>query len=125
MRATAEINEFPGGVEGNHRFIGFFLDQFAFENLVGVLIQLQRFVFGQKLTFVRQIFCGELVHLLFNFFEIFRGKRLIPQEFVEETVFDRWADAELHIRVKFHDRSGQKMRGRVPKDIERLGDLFR
>ena len=36
MRAAAEVDEFSGGVERNHRLVGFFLDQLAFEDLVAI-----------------------------------------------------------------------------------------
>ncbi len=37
VRAAAEVDEFAGGVEGDHRLDGFFLDQLALEFLVGCL----------------------------------------------------------------------------------------
>ena len=72
MRAPAEIDEFAGGVEGDHRLVGFFLNQLAFEELLGILIKLQRFVLGQQLAFVLQILGGKLVHLLFDFLQSLR-----------------------------------------------------
>src|SRR4029077_18455619 len=36
MRAAAEIDEFPGGVERHHRFVGFLFNEFAFEELLGI-----------------------------------------------------------------------------------------
>ena len=124
MRAAAKIDEFPGGVERDHGLIGFFFDQLAFEDLVGVLVQLQGFVFWQELALVGKILGGKLVHFLFDFFQIFGGEWFVAQEFVEKAVFDRRPDAQFHVRVKLHDSGGQKMRGGMAKNVEGVWIFF-
>ncbi len=52
VRPAAKIDEFPRGVKRNHRLVGFFLDKLAFEDLVGILIELQGLGLGQELAFV-------------------------------------------------------------------------
>ncbi len=125
MRAAAEIDEFAGGVEGHHRLVGLFLDQLAFEELLGILVELQRFGLGKQLALVLQILSGELVHLLFDFLEVFRREGLLAQEFVEKAVIDRRTDAQLHIGVKLRHRGGQQVRRRMPEDVQRVGILLR
>ena len=46
VRAAAEIDEFSGGIEGNHRLGGFFFHQLAFEFLVAFAIELEGFGLG-------------------------------------------------------------------------------
>ena len=43
---------------------------------------------------------------------------MIAQEFVEESVFDRRADAELYCGVELHHGGGEKVRGGMAEDIE-------
>src|SRR5260370_36091040 len=49
MRAAAEVDEFSGGVEGDHRLGGFFFDELALENLVALLVEVQSFGLGNEL----------------------------------------------------------------------------
>jgi len=51
--------------------VAFFFHQLAFENLVGLLVQVERFGLGNELALVRQVLRGELVHLFFDFGEVF------------------------------------------------------
>src|SRR5262249_15556611 len=67
---------------------------------------------------------GKLVHFLFDFFEIFRSERLIAKKFVEKAGVDRRPDTEFYVGIQLHHRSGEKMRGRVTKDVERVGIFF-
>ena len=64
------------------------------------------------------------MHFLFNFFQVFGSEGLVAQEFVEEAIFDRRADAELHVGIEFHHRGGQQMRGGMAEDVERVGIFF-
>src|SRR6202035_6076348 len=47
VRAAAEIDEFAGGVEGDQGLGGFFFDELAFEGLVPVAVELERFGLGE------------------------------------------------------------------------------
>ena len=124
MRSAAEIDEFAGSVEGNHRLIGLFFDQLALEELLGILIELQGFGLRQELALVLQILGGQFAHLLFDFFEVFRSEGLLAQEFVEKAVIDRRSNAQLHVRVEIHHRGGQQVRRGMPEDVQRVGIFF-
>ena len=67
VRAAAEVDEFAGGVERHHRLDGFFLDQLAFEFLIGLAIELERLGLGNQLALVGNVFRGKLVHLGLDF----------------------------------------------------------
>ncbi len=115
MRAAAEVDEFSSGIEGNHRLGGFFLDQFAFENLVGLFVEVQRFRLGNEFALVGQVLRRELAHLLFDFGEVFLGERLLAQEFVEEAGVDWRTDTEFHVWKEFHNRSREQVCGGMAK----------
>ena len=125
MRAAAEIDEFPRGVERHHRLDGLFLDQLAFEFLVALAIQLERLRLGDQLALVRDVLRGNLAHPGLDLFEVFGRERLVAQKFVEEAGFDRRADAELHVGIKLEDGGGEQMRGRVAEHLHRVGILGR
>ena len=76
VRAAAEIDKFSGGVKRHHRLGGLFLDQLAFELLVRLAIELERFGLGNQLALVGNVFRGDLAHLRFDFFEVFGRERL-------------------------------------------------
>ena len=120
VRAAAEIDKFSGGVEGDHRLGDFFFDQFALKNLVGFLVELQRFGLGHVLALVGQVLRGKLVHFLFDFGEVVGSERLLAHEFVEKAVVHRRADAEFHVGIKLHHRRGKKVRGGVAKNEKRV-----
>src|SRR5437762_11257545 len=84
MRAAAKVDEFPGGVERNHRLSSFFLHELALENLIGFFIEVESFRLGNQLALVRQVLSGKLMHLFLNVGEVFLGKRLVAQKFVEK-----------------------------------------
>src|SRR6266851_1618549 len=111
MWAAAEIDEFSGGVEGNHRLGGFFFHQLAFESLVGLFVEVESFGLGNEFALVGQILRRQLVHFIFDFGEIFLGERLIAQEFVEKASVNWRTDAKLYVGKEFHNRGSQKMRG--------------
>ena len=123
MRPAAEIDEFAGGVERNHRLDGFFLHQLALEFLVPLAVELERFGLGNHLALVGDVLRGELVHLCFDFFEVFGRERLLAQEFVEEAVIDGRADAQLHVGKKLEHRRGQQMRGGVAEHLHASGSF--
>ena len=120
VRPAAEINKFSGGVERDQRLDGLFFHKLALESLIGIFVELQRLGLRQKFPLVRQIACGDLVHLRFNFFKIFRSEWFGTQEFVEEPVVNRRPDAQLDVRIEFEDRCGKKMRGRMPENLNRV-----
>ena len=120
MRTTAEINEFSGGVEGDHGLGGFFFHQFAFEFLIGFAIELEGFGLRNQLALVGEIFRSDLVHLGFDFFQIVLGEGLRAHEFVEESSVNRRADAELHVGIKFQHGGGEQMRCGMPKHLQRI-----
>ncbi len=122
MRAAAEIYKFSSGVEGNHRLGNFFFDQLALENLLGFLVKIERFGLGQVFALVGQVLRGEVVHFLFNFYEVVGRERLLAHKFfVEEPGVYRGANAEFNVGIKLHHGGGKKMCGRVTKDEERIG----
>src|SRR6266702_1462155 len=124
VRAAAEVDEFSGGVERNHRLAGLFFHQLAFENLITLLVEIQSFGLGNELALVWEVLGGELVHLFFDFGEIFRGEGLVAEEFVEEAGIHRRTDAELHVRVEFHHGGGEQMRGGMTEDEEGIRIFF-
>ena len=46
VRAAAEVDEFAGGVKGDHQLVGFFFDELALENLIGLFVKLESFGLG-------------------------------------------------------------------------------
>ncbi len=125
VRAAAEVDEFSGGVEGNHRLGGFLFHKLAFENLVALFVELERFRLGNKLALIGQILGRKLVHLLFDFGEIFLRERLVTEEFVEKAGVDRGTDAELHVGIQLHHRRCKQVGRGMPKHEERIGIFFR
>ncbi len=124
VRAAAEVDEFSGGVKRDHQLVGFFFDELALENLVVLFVELESFGLGNELALVGQVLRGELVHLLFDFREIFRSERLLAEEFVEKTGIGRRADAELDVGIELHHRGGKQMRGGMAEDEERVRIFF-
>ena len=120
VRAAAEVDEFSGGVEGDHRLDRFFLDQLAFEFLIRLAIEVERLGLGDQLALVGNVLRGDLAHLGLDFFEVFRRERLVAQEFVEEASFDRRADAELYVGIELEHGCGQKMRGGMAQHLDRV-----
>src|SRR5258705_786953 len=121
---AAKIDELASGVKGDDGFHGLFLDQFAFKNLIGILVKLKRLQLGHELAFVGKVLRGEFVHFGFNFDEVVGSERLGAQEFVEEAGVDGRADAQLDVRIQLHDRGGEKMRGGMAEDEKRVGIFF-
>jgi hypothetical protein len=60
------------------------------------------------------------VHLGFDFFQVVLSERLRANEFVEESGFNRRADAELHVWIQLEHGGGEQMRGGMPKDLQRV-----
>src|SRR5437762_13629927 len=123
--AAAEVDEFPRGVERDHRLGCFFFHQLALENLVALFVEVQSFRLRDEFALVWQILRRELVHLLFDFGEVFLSERLITQEFVEKARVDGRTDAQLHVGIQLHHRSGEQMRRGMAEHKERIGISFR
>src|SRR5207248_1599361 len=68
-----------------------------------------------------QILRGKLMHLLFDFCEVVRSKWLLAHEFVEEAIVHWRADPKLDVGIKLRHCSGEKVRGRVPKNEKGIG----
>ena len=124
MRPAAEIDEFPGGVERNHGIFGFFFHQLALEDLLGLLVKLDRFGLGQQLPLIGKILRRKLVHLVLDFGQILGRERFLPQKLVKKSGLDGRADAQFHVGIKLHHRSGKQMRRGVPKDKKCIGIFF-
>ena len=124
VRAAAEVDEFSGGVKGDHRLDGLFLHQLAFEFLVRLAIELERFGLGDHLALVGNVLRGQLAHFGLDFFEVLGRERLLAHEFVEESVVDRRADAELHVGIKLEHGGGEQMRRGMAEHLHRVG-IFR
>ena len=63
------------------------------------------------------------MHLGFDFFQVFRSKRLVANEFVEKTIFDRRTDAQLHVWIEFEHSGSEQMSGGMTKHLQRVGIL--
>ena len=120
VRPAAEIDEFSGGIERHHRLDGALLDQFAFEALVPLAVELKRLGLRQHLAFVGDVLRGKLAHFFLDACEVLWRKRLFAHKIVEEAGVDRRADAELDVREKFEHRRGEQMRRRVAQHLNRL-----
>ena len=120
MRAAAEVDKLPGGVKGNHRLDGLFLDQFALKFLIRLAIKIERLGLRNQLALVGNVFRGQLVHLGLDFFEVIGSEWLLAHEFVKESGVNRRADAEFHVRVEFENGGGEQMRGRVAEHLDRV-----
>src|SRR5215813_5186803 len=97
VRTAAEINEFASGVERNQGLDGFFVYQFAFERLITFFVKLECFGLRNQLALVGNVLSGELVHFFLDLGQGIRSKRLIAEEFVEETVVDGRTDPKFHV----------------------------
>ena len=124
VRPAAEIQEFPGGIKRDQRLAGFLFHQLAFEFLIALAVKLERLGFGNQFALVRNILGRELVHLRFDFRQVFRSERLFAHEFVEESVISGRTNAQLHLGEKLQHRRGQQMRGGMAEHLHRFG-IFR
>ena len=125
VRAAAEVEEFSCRIKRDHQLVGFFFDELALENLVGLLVELERFRLGNEFALILQILRSEFVHFLFNLGEIFRSERLVAKKFVEKAGVDGRADAELNVGIKLHHGGGEQMRGGMAEDDRARRDPFR
>ncbi len=118
VRAAAEIGEFALRVQrdGALRLVGELdLVRLSFSREAGARV-VPRELLARPLAALRDL----AADLLLDRLEIGVGDRLGELEVVVEAVGDRWADRDLHTRVKTHDGLGQQMGGRVAKHEERV-----
>jgi hypothetical protein len=129
VRADAEVDERVAILDRVARDVGLalrlLLDQLHLERLAALLEKFKRFGARPHLTLVDQILRRQLAHLRFDAIEILRHERPIDDEVVEEPLVDDRADAALGAGEKRGDRRSHQMRGRVARDVERLGRLVR
>ena len=97
VRPAAEVDKFPGGVEGDHRLFGLFFHQLALQRLAPVAVKIQRLGLGQQLALVGYVAPGDLMHPFLNECQVVLGEGLFAQEFVKETVIDGRPDAKLAV----------------------------
>ncbi len=76
--------------------------------------------FGNHLALVGNVFRGQLAHFGLDFFEVLGSERLLAHEFVKESIFDRRADAEFHVGIKFEHGGGEQMRRGMAKHLHRV-----
>jgi len=125
VRAAAEILKLAGFIDGDF-FIGLgeLLDEVALHEVAFTLELFQTFFARQKFAGVRQILLNELLHLLFDLFQIIGSKRGFAVKVVEESVLGGGAVAELGLREKFKHGGGQQVRGGMAINFKRLGVLL-
>src|ERR1700733_14186763 len=122
MRTAAEVGELPGAIDRNLFIrLGELLDEMAF-NEVAIFFEFFQTLFAwKKLARVRNVLLHQFLHLLFDFFQIFRSKWGRTIKVVEESGFRGRTVSELGLRKKLQNRRRQQMRRGMPVDFERLG----
>ena len=75
----------------------------------------------QKFARVGNILLHQLLHFLFDLFEVFGRERGRAIEIVEESAFGGGSVAELGLGKEFENCGRQQMRGGMPKDFQGLG----
>ena len=118
VRTAAEIGELALRVQrdGALRLVGELdLVRLSLSREAGACV-LPRELLARPLAAFRDL----AADLLLDRLEIRVRDRLGELEVVVEAVGDRWADRDLHTRVKAHDRLGEQMCGRVAKHEERV-----
>ena len=121
VRAAAEVEESSRLVDRD-LFIGLgeLLDEVALHEIAFSLELLQAFLTWEELTRVGNVLLGQLLHLFFNLLEIFWSERRRTIEVVKEAVLGRRTVTELGFGKEFQYGRSQKVRGRVPVDLQRL-----
>src|SRR5579864_6696699 len=88
MWTAPEVREFSRAVDRDF-FIGLgeLLDEMALHEIAFFLELLQPFMPRQKLASIGDVLLHQFLHLLFNFFEVFRSEGSRAIKIVEETTF--------------------------------------
>ncbi len=122
VRAAAEIGELTRAINRNF-FIGLgeLLDEVALHEIAFVLEFVQSLIAGQKFARVRNVLLHQLLHLLFDFFQVLWRKRRGPIEIVEKSALGWRAVAELGLGEEFEHGGRQQVRRRMPKNFQGLG----
>ena len=122
MRAAAEIDELAGLVERNLIIgLGELFDEVALHEIAFGLESLESLVAVEKIAGVRLVAIDDLLHLLFDLFEVFRNEGSLAQKVIEEAGFGGRTVTELGLRKEFQHGGSKQMRRRVMEDLERLG----
>ena len=121
MRPAAEVEKLAGLVDRN-LFIGLgeLLDEVALHEVAFTLEALQAFIARQKFARVRQVLLHQLLHFLFDFFQVLGRERSLAIEVVKESALGRRTVAELGLGKKLEHRRRQQMRRRMPINSQRL-----
>ncbi len=125
MRAAAQVFPVALPVQRDRLARGDGGDDLGLVVLADGLEMLDRRFARQHAPVHRLVGLRELVHLRLEFLEVLRREGPLEGEVVIETVVDDRADRHLRIRVDRLHRLRQKVRRRVPDDLEALGVLRR
>ena len=99
MRTAAEVSELAGAVDGN-LFIGLgeLLDEMALHEVAFLFELLQALIAGQELARVRNVLLYQLLHLLFDLFQVLGGERRGTIEVIEKSALGGRAMPQLGFR---------------------------
>src|SRR4051794_29457283 len=122
MGTAAEIGEFSGPVHGN-LFIGLgeLLDEMALHEVAFFFELLQTLFARQKFARIGHVLLDELLHLGFDLLQVVWSKRRWTIKVVEKSALGGGTVAQLGLGKKLKHCRRQQVRGRMPKDFERLG----
>src|SRR5205807_253176 len=121
MRAAAEVGELAGAVNGN-LFIGpsELLDEMT-PHEVASFCELAKALFpGQKFAGVRNVLLHQLLHLLFDLFQILGSKRVRAVEVVEKTALGGRTMAQFGFREELQHCCSQKVGRGMTVDFQSL-----
>src|SRR3984893_5371873 len=110
MRSAAEVGELAGAIDRN-LFIGLgeLLDEMALHEVAFFFELFQASVARQKFARIGKVLLHQFLHLLFDCFQIFRGKWSGAIEIIEETGFGSRSVPEFGLWKQFKYSRSQKM----------------
>src|SRR5206468_11911717 len=119
VRAAAEVEEFAGAVNRNP-FIGprELLDEVALHEVAFLFKLLQALVAGQEFTRIRNVLLHQLLHLGFDFLQIFGGEWSRTVEVVEKSALGSRTVPQLGFGKELQHGSGQQVRRGMPIYLE-------
>ena len=120
VRATAQVFKRAFAVQRHVLIGGDAGDDVGFVVLAQTLEISHGFVARQDSTHHRFIELGQLCHLLFNGFQIFRREGTRIREVVEKTVLNDRADGDLRFWIQGFDSVGQQVRGGMANHFQAL-----
>ena len=116
---AAEVEELAGLVDGDALVgLGELLDEVDLHEIALGAESLQGLVARQELARIRFVALYQLLHFLFDLFQVLGSERLFAVEVVEEAVLGRRAVAELGFRKQFQDGGGHEVGRGVAVDRE-------